>query len=178
MPVSITGDESDMNSNPERSMDARETQTTSAVDFTYRAFLSYSHADTAWARWLHKHIEGFAVRDLAGRDTARGPVPKRIAPIFRDREDFAAGHSLSTQTLAALKASEALIVLCSPAAASSRHVNEEIRLFKWLHPERLIVPVIADGEPGDAARECFPPALRFKISADGAVTQEREPDIL
>src|SRR5262249_23157854 len=31
-------------------------------------------------------------------------------------------------------------------------------------------PVIVDGEPGDADRECFPPALRFEVGADGRVT--------
>ena len=28
---------------------------------------------------------------LSGRDTALGPVPKSLRPIFRDREDFSAG---------------------------------------------------------------------------------------
>jgi hypothetical protein len=37
-----------------------------------------------------------------------------LRPIFRDREDFAAGPSLSEQTLAALEASQFLIVICSP----------------------------------------------------------------
>jgi hypothetical protein len=32
-------------------------------------------------------------------------VPKMLRPIFRDREDFSAGHSLTEQTLAALEAS-------------------------------------------------------------------------
>ena len=31
------------------------------IDFKYRAFLSYSHADTKWAKWLHKAIEGFKI---------------------------------------------------------------------------------------------------------------------
>jgi hypothetical protein len=78
----------------------------------------------------------------------------------------------------ALETSETLIVLCSPFAAKSFQVNEEIRLFKWRHPERLIVPVIADGKPGDLARECFPPALRFKIASDGTITDKSEPGIL
>src|SRR6266508_2691728 len=100
------------------------------TDFKYRAFVSYCHADTKWARWLHRRLEGFRLRELAGRDGLRGPVPSSLAPIFRDREEFTAGHSLSDQTLAALEASGVLIVLCSPAAAGSRYVNEEIRLFK------------------------------------------------
>jgi hypothetical protein len=111
------------------------------------------------------------LRDLAGRATPLGPVPPRLRPIFRDRDDFAAGGSLNAQTLAALDASAALIVLCSPAAAKSFYVNEEIRLFKQRCPGRPIVPVIAAGKP-ITARECFPPALNFKLDADGQVTDQ------
>ena len=37
--------------------------------------------------------------------------------------------------------------------------------------------MIVEGEPGDAERECFPPALRFKLGLDGALTDEREEPI-
>src|SRR3984893_7862159 len=130
----------------------------------YRAFLSYSHRDAAWAKWLHRALEAYRIdKDLVGRETAHGLVPKTLRPIFRDREDFPAGHSLTEQTLAALQASEFLIVLCSPNAAQSLYVNEEIRRFKAMGRAARVIPVIIDGEPGDAARECFPAALRFKL---------------
>jgi MTH538 TIR-like domain (DUF1863) len=146
--------------------------------FKYRAFLSYSHRDTAWAKWLHRSLETYRIdKDLVGRDTAHGPVPKTLRPIFRDREDFSAGHSLSEQTLAALEASESLIVICSPNAAQSTYVNEEIRHFKALGRATQIIPVIVDGVPGDPERECFPSALRFKLGPDGALTGEREEPI-
>ena len=97
----------------------------------YRAFLSYSHRDKAWGQWLHSALESYRIdKDLVGRETFAGPVPKTLRPIFRDREDFSAGHSLTEQTLAALEASQFLIVICSPAAAQSQYVNEEIRRFK------------------------------------------------
>ena len=94
-------------------------------------------------------------------------MPKTLRPIFRDREDFSAGHSLTEQTLAALEASQFLIVLCSPNAAQSKYVNEEVRRFKALGRGDRVIPVIVDGEPGDPERECFPPALRFKLGPDG-----------
>ena len=131
---------------------------TNSPNFKYRAFLSYSHADTASARWLHSRLESFPLRGLAGRETALGKVPKSLRPIFRGRDDFSAGLTLNDQTIAALDASAALIVLCSPASARSRHVNEEIRLFKQRLPERPVVPVIPCGKPDDAAQQCFPPA--------------------
>jgi TIR domain/WD domain, G-beta repeat len=145
------------------------------TSFQYRAFLSYSHRDTAWGRWLHQALEGYGVdKDLVGRETTAGPIPKALRPIFRDREDFAAGASLGNQTLAALEASQFLVVICSPHAAQSKYVNEEIRRFKALGRGDHIIPVIVDGEPHDVARECFPPALCFKLGPDGTLTGERE----
>ena len=71
----------------DRAHDARRIRTMK-TDFRYRAFLSYSHVDAQWARWLHRRLEGFRLRELAGRDGLRGPVPPSLAPIFRDREEF------------------------------------------------------------------------------------------
>ncbi len=149
-----------------------------AATIRYRAFLSYSHRDTAWAKWLHAALEGYRVdKDVVGRATPAGPVPKTLRPIFRDREDFSAGHSLTAQTLAALEGSQFLVVICSPNAAKSQYVNEEIRRFKALGRADRVIPVIVDGEPGDPSCECFPAALRFKVSPEGALTGEREEPI-
>ena len=135
--------------------------------FRYRAFLSYSHADTGWAKWLHRSLEGFRIdKDLVGRVTPMGPVPKTLRPIFRDREDFSGGHSLTDATIAALDASAALVVLCSTVSGKSQYVNEEVRLFKSRHPDRPVIPVIIEGEPP----ENFAPALRFGLEADGTVS--------
>jgi hypothetical protein len=146
--------------------------------FKYRAFLSYSHRDTDWAKWLHRALEGYRIdKDLVGRETPHGRVPKTLRPIFRDREDFSAGHSLTDQTLGVLEASQFLIVICSPNAARSQYVNEEIRRFKAMGRAATVIPLIVDGEPGDPQRECFPPAVRFKLGAGGELTDEREEPI-
>jgi len=139
----------------------------------YRAFISYSHVDTSWAKWLHRGLEGFRIdKDLVGRETALGAIPKTLRPIFRDRDDFTAGHTLTEQTLAALDASHVLIVICSPASAKSHYVNEEIRLFKSRHPQRLVIPLIVAGKPGDAQLECFPSSLRYRLDSAGQITEE------
>ena len=58
------------------------------VPFKYRAFLSYSHRDTRWAKWLHGALEGYRIdKELVGRTTAQGPIPKALRPVFRDRND-------------------------------------------------------------------------------------------
>lgn len=145
---------------------------------TYRAFLSYSHRDAVWARWLHSALERYHVdKDLVGRPTIYGSVAQSLRPIFRDREDFSAGPSLSEQTLAALQAAESLVVICSPSAAKSAFVNEEIRRYKILGRGNRIIPIIVDGQPGDERLECFPPALRFKVRSDGSLSDEREEPI-
>jgi len=91
-----------------------------AAPCKYRAFLSYSHRDTAAAKRLHGRLEGFRIdKDLVGRETPMGPIPKHLRPIFRDRHDFDAGGTLAAQTVAALDSSAALILVASPAAASS-----------------------------------------------------------
>jgi len=86
-----------------------------------------------------------------------GAVPKQLRPIFRDRHDFDAGGTLGEQTIAAIDAAGAMILLASPASASSSPVNDEVRLFCERHPDRPLIPLILDGEPGNAERECFPP---------------------
>src|SRR3990172_9124276 len=127
---------------------------TESMALKYRAFISYSHADTTWAKWLQRGLEAFKIdKDLAGRETSRGAIPDVLRPIFRDREDFTAGEALPEQTLAALDASNALIVVCSPDSAKSNYVNEEARLFQSRHPKRAVIPLIGAGEPGGARGE-------------------------
>jgi len=141
---------------------------------TYRAFLSYSHGDTDAGDQIHTAVENYRVpRDLAGRLGPFGPIPSGLLrPVFRDRFDLAAGHSLNEEIEAALKTSDALIVVCSPRAAKSRYVDEEIRRFKLLGKSQRIYPIIVDGEPGDPTKDCFPENLRRNFDREGNPTTE------
>ncbi|MEA3061177.1 MAG: hypothetical protein QOJ94_958 [Sphingomonadales bacterium] len=122
----------------------------------YKAFISYSHRDSATGRWLHRRLEGYRLpRRLVGTWGERGEVPARLTPIFRDREELPAAGDLSERVRAALAESEALIVLCSPDAAESPWVAKEIETFRALHPDRPVLAAIVAGEPA----ECFSPAL-------------------
>lgn len=138
----------------------------------YAAFISYSHADAAAARWLHHQLETFRMpRTLVGTPTVFGPVQRRLPPSFRDREELAASGDLGADLRDALAASRFQIVLCSPKAAQSRWVNEEILSFKRLHGEHRTLALIVSGEPYAAdARECFPPALRFQLGPDQSLS--------
>jgi tetratricopeptide (TPR) repeat protein len=122
----------------------------------YAAFLSYSHKDAAAARRLHRRLETYRIpRRLVGSEGQRGPVPPRLTPVFRDREELPAAGDLSAAVRAALGASGALIILCSPAAAASSWVAKEIDAFRALHADRPVIAAILEGEPAEA----FPPNL-------------------
>ncbi|KRA84457.1 toll/interleukin-1 receptor domain-containing protein [Altererythrobacter sp. Root672] len=150
---------------------------THSGDMLFRAFISYSHADASRAGWLHRAVESYRVPSrLVGKVTEIGIVPRRLVPIFKDREELPAAGDLSREIEQALLSSEFLIVIASPSAAASRWVNEEIRLFKQHRGEDRILVVIVAGEPGASATsdkveaECFPEALRFKVGPDGKIS--------
>ena len=123
--------------------------------------MSYCHADQSWAAWLHKSLESYRVpKRLVGASGLHGTVPARLAPIFRDREELSSSSDLSVKIKEALGDSESLLLICSPAAARSKWVNEEIRYFRSLGRTRIYC-VIVDGDPNpsDPAQLCFPEAL-------------------
>lgn len=153
---------------------------TNAGQLRYWAFISYSQHDAAWAKWLHRELESYRVpRDCIGRRVESMTVARRLVPIFRDREELASAGDLSATIEEALTASSALVVICSPYAAASPWVDKEVRAFKVMGRSRRIFPIIVDGEPYASDRpvlglpECFPPALRYAISADGRPTRTR-----
>jgi len=146
----------------------------------YWAFISYGHGDERWAQWLHKAIEGYRVPGrLVGRSTHTGIIPRRLFPVFRDRDELPSSHDLGASIVESLKQSRFLIVICSPKAAASRWVNEEVKTFKSLGREDRILCVVVEGEPNASDRpdsphlECFPPAVRYRVSSDGVLGQER-----
>lgn len=146
----------------------------------YWAFLSYSHEDEVEAATLQRALEGYKVpRRLIGKGTPYGQIPNRLAPVFRDCHELAAGADLRENIELALCASRFLVVLCSPAAARSRWVDQEIRLFKQCRPDGEVLAAIISGEPwtadipGRETEECFPPALKEEYDLEGQPTGER-----
>jgi hypothetical protein len=139
-----------------------------APSVRYRAFISYSHKDAAFAAWLQRQLESYRLPKIGdGPTIGEGPkgaqltadLPQangRLGKIFRDLEDLPAATDLSTVVKAALSESGALIVVASPDAAASHWVAQEIDLFRALHPDRPILAALLRGEPEAA----FPEALR------------------
>ncbi|MGH8190106.1 MAG: toll/interleukin-1 receptor domain-containing protein [Rhodanobacteraceae bacterium] len=155
-------------------------ESSSGTGFTYRAFNSYSHRDKAWGDWLHKALETYRVPTrLIGLQTAAGVIPRRLHPVFRDREELASATDLNQRVEQALRESANLIVICSPHSARSRWVNEEVLAFKRMGRGKRIFCLIVDGEPGISdwpgheGEECFCPALRHALDAHGQPAGER-----
>ena len=134
------------------------------TEYRYRAFISYSHSDAPAARWLHRALEGYRPpQEVVARfSNAR----RRIAPVFLDRDETRAAGSISSALTAALDASEFLIVVCSPAAARSRWVNEEVAHFKRSGRAHNVLCVLAGGDAADPTHT-FPRACLFEFDAAG-----------
>jgi hypothetical protein len=145
----------------------------------YWSFVSYSHADEKQAVWLHRALERYRFpKRLRGKRTPVGTVPTRLYPVFRDRDEFAGDASLSHATSVALQQSATLVVVCSPSAARSRWVNEEVRTFKSLGRGDRVFCCIVAGDPArpdteaETLENCFPPAVLATYDAQGNSTPD------
>jgi tetratricopeptide (TPR) repeat protein len=124
----------------------------------YKAFISYSHADGAHASWLQRALERYRTPKALRR--GRPDLPDRLYPIFRDSDELASSTDLSESIQRAMDDSDALIVICSPAARASRWVNEEIRRFRAIGRGDRIFCLIVAGSPDPASADCaFPDSL-------------------
>ena len=149
-------------------------------EYKYRAFITYAHKDEEKARWLRKKLEDFKVpKHLVGQNSQYGPIPSRLYPIFRDRDELAGAAQLGPLIEQALEDSSHLIILCSPHAVQSRWVNEEIRMFKAMGKQDRVLCLVLSGEPmsedsnGDSENECIPLAARRLVNQKGEITEEK-----
>lgn len=141
----------------------------------YSAFISYSHVDEKYARWLIRKLESYRVpTKLVGQQGEFGVIPKRIGKIFRDRDELASAGNLGLKVTKALCDSKALIVICSPNSAQSKWVNAEVKEFRNLQREDAIFSFIVSGNPAsrEISQNCFPKAL---LAPNNPNEAEREP---
>ena len=140
-------------------------------NYAFDAFISYSHRDMKWGRWLQRRLETFSIP----REKGQQKPPRSKLRVFRDQTDLA-GAELQASLNRELENSRFLIVICSPYSAASRWVNEEIRHFCSLGRRDHIIPFIVSGEPNSdhPELECYPPALRIEAEDEllGANIQE------
>lgn len=146
----------------------------------FDAFISYSRRDAAFAERLHRALAAYspprALQTTSGR-----------LKVFRDTADFT-GSEYFAAIERHLGASRKLILICSPAAASSRYVDDEVARFMRVHGAANVVPVLWQGLPNNEAlgehaeQQAFPPALTqapamplaadFRAAVEGRVDAE------
>jgi WD40 repeat protein len=151
-------------------------------EYKYDMFISYSHKDKKWGRWLYKNLTRYNIpKELVGtKNELNEVIPKKFNKIFRDEDRTPAHSKLSKIINDALENSKYLIVICSPNSRESKWVNEEIKFFKKIHGEDKVLAIIVDGEPNatynekyDNQIEAFPEALRYEVDKDGNSTKVR-----
>lgn len=147
----------------------------------YKAFISYSWADRKWGEWAHRALETYKTpKALIGKPGSQGPVPARLTPIFKDREEEAAGAGITASIEAAMRASDFMIVICSPTSAQSKWVNHEVAWYKKHRDKTRVLALVVGGEPGASfvpgreAEECFPKTLLYEVGDDLLPTEQKE----
>lgn len=118
----------------------------------YYVFISYKSEDVEWAIWLQHELEHY---HLPASFNVRTDIRQELRPVFRDIDELSAGN-LPEQIKRALENSQNLIVVCSPQAAASTWVNQEVETFISLGRTDRIFPFIVEG---NSPKEFFPPAL-------------------
>lgn len=127
------------------------------------AFISYSHRDTRHARWLQRKLESYKLPTEIHNEFEDS---RYLRPIFRDRADLGAGV-LNHELRKHLDSSKFLIVVCSPQAAASEWVNNEIRTFLEWGRDEYIIPFIVGGDiTSQGDDNPIPPVLRDHFAAN------------
>ena len=107
--------------------------------YHYYAFISYATTDSKWAKWLQHQLSYYHIPS-AVRKSKIG-VPQKIRPIFIYEYDLG-GNILHEAIEQELSASKYLIVICSPSAAKSKYVNQEVETFVKQGRQEYIIPFI------------------------------------
>lgn len=115
---------------------------------TYVAFISYSHRDSQWARWVQRSLENYRLPTALASQLG---IPRKLGKVFRDREELSTGQNLGDHLTAALDASKNLIVICSSRSKASPWVANEIKHFKASGKTDRIFCLLVDG-----GAEAFP----------------------
>lgn len=125
--------------------------------YLYDAFISYRHLqlDKAVAKNLHTLIETYHIPASIRKRTGK----QKMGKVFRDEEELPLSASLSDNIETALRGSQWLIVICTPALLESKWCMQEIDYFISLGRREKILVVLADGTPETS----FPPQLRTRV---------------
>ncbi|MDE6311432.1 MAG: TIR domain-containing protein [Muribaculaceae bacterium] len=129
------------------------------MNYKYFAFISYSHSDMRFARWLQGKLEGYKLptRPVRVNNEIKHGC-RYLQPVFRDQTDMNSGV-LDEELQKNLESSKYLVLLCSKSSAASTWVNGEVQSFIDMGRFANIIPVLIPS-PGVPETELFPAALR------------------
>lgn len=126
--------------------------------FNKYAFISYSHQDERFAKWLQRKLEAYRLPTGIENEYKKTSY---LRPVFRDKTDLNTGI-LSEELYKNLESSKYLIVICSPHSAVSKWVNEEVATFIRLGRIDKIIPVCLQ-EEHNTPGHLYPESLRKHI---------------
>lgn len=135
----------------------KEIKTTDGYD--YFAFISYNSNDEAAAKRLHRTLERWKLPASLVKE--KGLTSRPMQKLFFAPSDIVP-KELEEVLKENLRASEHLIVVCSPTSAKSYWVGFEIDYFCSLGRKENVHLIIVDGEPKskNPDTECFHPNLK------------------
>ena len=110
--------------------------------FNYRAFISYSRADTEIVNDLYARLTQFRAPAALQKTQGAYGHPPRSFRVFLDRMSIEAGGSVPDAIKRKLDESAFLVVICSKAARESFWVSEEIKYFLSIASADRILPVL------------------------------------
>lgn len=130
-----------------------------STPFKYFAFISYNSKDTIWGKRLQKKLEHYKLPSTLCSEHGWTRTP--IKPVFFAPTDIQPG-GLSEELQERLRASQHLIVICSPNSAKSKWVGKEIEFFHGFGRSNNIHFFIVEGSPNsnDPETECFNPVIK------------------
>lgn len=129
-------------------------------DYAYRAFISYSRADTKIVDDLFSRLQKFRTPNaLVKREGAYGRPQKRVK-VYLDRRSAEAGDTVSKRLIKALESSAFLIVVCTPSSQASKWVNLEVDAFLDMADPSRILPVFLRESVDQPLEDVMPEGLR------------------
>ncbi|MEL7030919.1 MAG: TIR domain-containing protein [Pseudomonadota bacterium] len=127
--------------------------------FSYRAFISYSRADTDIVNDLYARLTRFRAPAALQKTQGAYGHPPRSFRVFLDRMSIEAGGSVPDAIKRKLDESAFLIVICSKAARDSFWVSEEIKYFLSIASADRILPVLIRESADAPIEEILPQPL-------------------
>lgn len=158
-------------------LEGRDTNSTSAQNYRFDGFISYSRKDASFARSLQGSLErkfrSFSKKIQNG---------KRHLMLCRDETDFTSAGDLSAVVTERIRESRNLLVICSPESRSAVWVNDEIKCFRETHGnqgnEGIIAILLRGDEP---VKETAMPSVLLQNGSEPLAVEFRrekiEPEI-